>query len=66
MEAAAIRSCPDENALSELVQGLLDAEHAAELEHHLDGCVECRRIVSSVGQSSYVAGRFAGSLTRRD
>lgn len=66
VEAAVVRSCPDENALSELVQGLLDDERAAELEHHLDGCVECRRIVSSVGQSSYVAQRIRTSLDAED
>src|SRR5687768_10248248 len=46
-------SCPDENVLAELVQGLLDEVTSAELELHLDGCAECRRIVSSVVQSSY-------------
>jgi serine/threonine-protein kinase len=65
-EPAIVRSCPDENALSELVQGLLDDERAAELEHHLDGCGECRRIVSSVGQSSYVAQRVRTSLDADD
>ncbi|MGE0550829.1 MAG: protein kinase [Kofleriaceae bacterium] len=49
--------CPDENVLAELVQGLLDEATAAELELHLDRCTECRRIVSSVGRSSYVAHR---------
>ncbi len=49
--------CPDENALAELVQGLLDDVRAGEIELHLDGCEECRRIVSSVGQSSYLAAR---------
>jgi eukaryotic-like serine/threonine-protein kinase len=56
--APAAGPCPDENALSELVQGLLDDERAADLEAHLDGCAECRRIVSSVGQSSYLAQRI--------
>ena len=55
--AVAPPGCPDENALAELVQGLLDDVIAAELEIHLDGCEECRRIVSSVGQSSYLAAR---------
>ena len=49
--------CPDENALAELVQGLLDDVVAAQIELHLDGCEDCRRIVSSVGQSSYLAAR---------
>src|SRR5512134_916857 len=66
MNAAALASCPDENALSELVQGLLDDVRAAELEHHLDDCVQCRRIVSSVGQSSYVAQRVRTSLDAGD
>jgi eukaryotic-like serine/threonine-protein kinase len=60
--AAVIGPCPDENALSELVQGLLDDERAAALELHLDGCPDCRRIVSSVGQSSYVAQRIRTRL----
>ncbi len=55
---AAGEGCPDENALSELVQGLLDESTSASLEAHLDGCADCRRIVSSVGQSSYVAQRM--------
>ena len=50
-------ACPDENALAELVQGLLDDVVAGEIELHLDGCAECRRTVSSVGQSSYLARR---------
>jgi eukaryotic-like serine/threonine-protein kinase len=50
-------NCPDENALAEFVQGLLDDIVASEIELHLDGCQECRRIVSSVGQSSYLAAR---------
>ncbi|MFN0250321.1 MAG: serine/threonine-protein kinase [Kofleriaceae bacterium] len=50
-------ACPDENALAELVQGLLDDDVASQLELHLDTCEQCRRIVSSVGQSSYLAAR---------
>jgi hypothetical protein len=41
-------ACPDENALSELVQRLLDTKAAAQLEAHLEDCAECRGIVSSV------------------
>jgi serine/threonine-protein kinase len=55
-EAVAI-DCPDENALAELVQGLLDAHTAAQLELHLDHCAGCRQIVSEVGRTSYVANR---------
>ena len=43
--------------LAELVQGLLDPDVARHLELHLDTCEQCRRIVSSVGQSSYLAER---------
>jgi serine/threonine-protein kinase len=50
-------ACPDENALSELVQGLLDAATASLIEVHLDRCVPCRQIVSSLGRSSYLARR---------
>ncbi|MDB4957830.1 MAG: protein kinase [Myxococcales bacterium] len=57
MQPLAEPACPDENALAELVQGLLDAATAAHIEAHLDGCHVCRRTVSSVGQSSYVAHR---------
>jgi serine/threonine protein kinase len=49
--------CPDENALAELVQGLLDDVVASQIELHLDDCEDCRRIVSAVGQSSYLAAR---------
>ena len=63
MPAPAREECPDENALAELVQGLLEPLEANRVEAHLDGCAECRRIVSCVGQSSYVAERVARRAT---
>jgi eukaryotic-like serine/threonine-protein kinase len=56
-EPAPPAACPDENALAEFVQGLADGAVASEIELHLDGCAACRRIISSLGQSSYLAQR---------
>jgi eukaryotic-like serine/threonine-protein kinase len=57
LDQAAPEGCPDENALAEFVQGLGDERAAAEIELHLDDCAACRRIISSLGRSSYLAER---------
>ncbi|HEY3805343.1 MAG TPA: serine/threonine-protein kinase [Kofleriaceae bacterium] len=65
-EAAVSSPCPDENALAELVQGLLDEPRAHELLAHLDGCTSCRQIVSDVGRASYVVQRVANGAEPND
>jgi WD40 repeat protein/serine/threonine protein kinase len=42
--------CLDENLVAALVSGELDAPARVEVEAHLDGCPDCRRLVSAVAQ----------------
>lgn len=43
-------SCPDANALAQVFVAALADERAAELDAHLDGCSDCRMLVSQLAR----------------
>jgi tetratricopeptide (TPR) repeat protein len=53
--AAAERPCLDDDAAAAYVHGLLAATERDGVERHLDGCAECREVVSALAGTSYLA-----------
>jgi hypothetical protein len=45
--------CLDENTLDELVAGRLTRAHRQDVEVHVDGCGDCRRLVANHLKESY-------------
>ena len=45
-------SCPDENQLIELVQGLISPDRSREIHGHIDACVTCRRLLAAYARAS--------------
>ncbi len=58
-------TCPDENALAEFADGLLEPEEAARVEHHMRDCANCRQVVAALAEglskTSPPSDRNAGS-----
>jgi len=46
--------CLDENLVAEHIEGHLAPARRADVERHIDGCAECRRIVSAMTGTSYL------------
>ena len=43
--------CPDEDTFARFVEGVLQADAAAELERHVDGCAACADLAAAFGRS---------------
>jgi len=47
-------ACPDENRLGMLIDGELDGSERAAIEHHLDDCAACSRVVAELALATPV------------
>jgi tetratricopeptide (TPR) repeat protein/predicted Ser/Thr protein kinase len=57
-------TCPDDDHLAALSEGLLDADSRAETERHLDECEECRVVVGQLADLSVLDATVAeGALS---
>lgn len=43
--------CPDDDRLTSFVQGAVDADERARVEHHLDGCPTCRELLATLAET---------------
>lgn len=64
--ADAALACPDENALSGLVEGRLDGEALAALEAHVDGCEACAALLADLAVVLAPEGGTSGVAARTD
>ena len=57
-------TCPDDNVLAALAQGLLDVEQARAVDEHVSGCEACTELLVTLGQM-YAEPESTGSEIRR-
>ena len=56
--------CPDEDTYARFLQGILPAEHIAEIERHIDACARCAELGAQFGKLYGAAGPEADEPTQ--
>jgi tetratricopeptide (TPR) repeat protein len=55
-------ACLDDDDASALIDDSLDSARRRELEHHIDGCAECCRLVAALAEVATAGGTTGGKL----